>query len=202
MTMHAESVTIVVDPRPEAWPRFDERLVGHLDALCASSQQPRFNEHVDDIAIDRRAFELGIRHLSPRVFGVVTGLDETQEQPLGLESLRWLETVVDPFGGSGDGRGDRSGLAVRVEGQLVVGPAMPRLHQRMRDQRERPGVIVGLGDDGVDQFWCDDEASSLGRFGDDGSKLVLAEWTNDDLSPGEQRSKLGNPGAVTIEVSS
>ena len=49
----------------------------------------------------------------------------------------------------GDGSGDRSGVTVGLERQLVVGPPMPRLDQRVRDEGQCPGVISGFGDEEV-----------------------------------------------------
>ena len=61
-------------------------------------------------------------------------------------------------------------------------------------------MVGGFGHDGVDEILGDDEARPLGRFRDHGSQLLLAQRADDNLSSGELRSELGDPGAVAIEI--
>ena len=190
--MHADAITVVVDPGPETRPRLDERLVGDLDALCPGGQQPGLDEQVDDLAVDRRALRAARRApsavrgrcLRRARRGAGTAARPGRAAPAGScrrpvrRFGRWLP-AIDP------------GLAVGLERQLVAGPATPRLDQRVRDERQRPGVVGGFGNDALDQLGGDDETHLLGRFRDDDSQLLLAQRTHHDLPSGEQRRELG-----------
>ena len=167
--MHSNAIAVVVDPRPEPRPRFDQRFVRHLDALGASRQEPRFDEQIDHLTIDRRSDELFVEHLAPGVLATLTGFDEAHEQPLGLNSLWLLETVIDPIGGSSDRGDDRTCFAIGVKSQRLVGAPLPRLDQCVRNKRKRASMVGGLGHDGVDKILGDNETNPFRWLGDGGS---------------------------------
>jgi hypothetical protein len=77
---------------------------------------------------------------------------------------------------------------------------LPQLQQRGRQQRQRAGLALDVGDQGIDELWLDVQARAPRGQLDRPPQLIAAHRTDGDLVRAEQTPQLGMARAAPVEV--
>ena len=169
LPLHAQSLTILLDPAPHGRPRGDERLVGQVDRaglafllVAAQGQQALAGQvHeglVEQLRILGRGPQRRHRLLAACVVPTLAQLHLTQEDAPGDQPLGGRERCQR---GVGPGRERNSQAAAPVHAEHVVGGAgeqpvpalLPQQHHGLLDQRQGAGLVRGVGEQPLDQAW-------------------------------------------------
>ena len=201
---HEQVLAVLVDPRAKARPRADQCLVGDRNARVVDREQARRREPRDDVAQQVGvlvAVELGQRHATSGVGVVLPWSDQPEEQPARGPALRIVElVVVDRVRALGDGSGHAARGAEPVERQRVVPSSRPRLHQRMRDERQRAGLPAGLVEHRLGQPRVDREPGAARRLLDGAAELGAVHRPDQHLVLGDPAGQPRERGARAVEV--
>ena len=97
----------------------------------------------------RRALghELVDRHAPARVLDALAELGHAQEDAARQPALLVRQRVDDGVGRAGDRRGDAAARAVALDGQRAAVAPLPRRAQRVREQRQRAGLVGDVAQD-------------------------------------------------------
>lgn len=100
------------------------------------------------------------------VLGAFPEGGQPQEDVLGDGLLGRCQDPVDRLGGLSDGLAHPSGIPVTSAGQCPASTALPSGRQGVGQQRQCPGLLTQIRQDGLDQAGLQHQASVLGRAGD------------------------------------
>ena len=171
--MQPASVGVLLEP---------VRSRGHSrsSASCATSASP-------SPIVTSRAVGEDAEHLRDRVAlelaepgaaahdGVALALaGQPQQDPPRQRPARGVEPLVGLLGQPRDGAADAAGLLVVGQPQRAAVAALPQLQQRRREQRQRAGLALDVGDERVDQLALDLQAGPAGGQLDRTAQLLAA----------------------------
>ena len=164
--MEAAPLGVLVDPPAQARPLAQQGLVGDLDDAVADGDQAagrRGREHVRDLVVPVEV-ELGERR--PAAHGAHRASPSPTRRSMiartsGLRSLG--DAGVGRLGQARHRAVDAPGLAVGSQGQRAVLPLLPELEQRGRQQRQRAGLALHVGDQRVGELGLDAQARPARR---------------------------------------
>ena len=206
MSVGAQALAVLVQPPPEPRPLTDERFVGELHGAFVHRHQPRPNQLVEEVVHHRCGFrarsQLPQGHPTTRVLRPLAGLGQPEERPpqevlLGLGGVR-----EELLGGLGDGTPYTSGIPVPVEGKSPSVPPGPRLHERMREQRQSAGLPGRIPKDELDQAGLAPKPLRLRRLLDGSLYLALGHRAEQHVARGHVVGELLVHRAVAVEVRS
>ena len=100
------------------------------------------------------------------------GGHQPQQQVAELRALLGVELAVHGLGGLRDRAADPAGGLVAVDGEGPPFAALPRLQQRVGQQREGAGLVLDLADQQVDEPGFDHEPGLAGRCFDGGAQVL------------------------------
>ena len=110
------------------------------------------------------------------------------------------EVAVDALGQPRHGAVDAAGAVVGGEGEARPVALLPQLEQRGREQRQRPGLALDVGDQRVDERGVDPQAGALGGQHDRAPQLVAAHRPDRHVVGAEHAPQLGVARAAAVEV--
>ena len=134
-----------------------------LDAALVDGEQALGGERVDDGAAVRVGVDLVPRESAARVGRVVARGHEPEEEPSSDRALVVVEPFVRVLGRLRDRTDDTAGRPEPVERQHRAAPAQPRLQQRVRDERQRAGLVARLVEDRLGQAGFEPQPGALRR---------------------------------------
>nr|WP_125803447.1 hypothetical protein [Actinoplanes sp. ATCC 53533] len=187
-------------PRAQPRPAADQHLVRDGHRVLGAGHQPGPGQLVEDAGGRRPAGQLRVRDVPAGVLGALAQGGQPQEDVLHDLLAGWFQLAEDPFRRPGHGLGDAARLPVAGEGQQPALAAVPGLQQRVRDQRQRAGLVGDVGQHRVHQRRLDPVAGPLGRAGDDGAQVGVVHRADQHLPVPQGRDQAGMPGAVRVEV--
>jgi hypothetical protein len=193
------TLRVVVEPCPKSRPLAQQRLVGDLDLARADRDQALVGEDGEDVG-DPLALELG-EGRSPAHDGVALSLArEAQQDPPRDVPVLWIEPFVRALRQPGYRAVHAARLAVGVKAQAPPVALLPQLQQRRRQQWQRAGLPLDVGDQRVHQVRLDAQAGALGRQLDRAAQLVAAHRADEDVVGAQQARQLGVGVAAAVEV--
>ena len=197
--MQPASVGVLLEPRPQSRPLAQQRLVRDLDLALADRDQPRRGEDVEHLR-DRVALELAQPGAAPHD-GVALALSgQPQQDPPGQRPARGVELLVGLLGLPRDRPADAPGLLVVGQPQRAAVAALPQLQQRRRDQRQRTGLALDVGDQRVDQLALDPQAGPARRQLDRTAQLLAEHRADEHVAGAQEPRQLRVGGAATVVV--
>jgi hypothetical protein len=208
-------LVVGVDPRPQPRPGRQQRVVGYLRRLRVHRDQPLDNEPAEQVAG-------GIAVLQPRQVAqrdgaasircIVRHVHQAEEDPARHILLVAGEAGVDLFGGPGDRIPDAAACLVIGHHQLAAAAVLPGGEQRVREQRQRPGIVrrarraAGCSHRGqitqqdLDQADFHIEAHQPGRLDDRGPHLLGRHGAKHHLALLQSSGDLGIAQRPVVEV--
>ena len=125
---------------------------------------------------------------------------QPQQDPPGQPPARGVEPLVGLLGQPRDRPAHAPGLLVVGQAQRAAVAALPQLQQRRRDQRQRTGLALDVGDQRVDQLALDQQAGPAGRQLDRTAQLLPQHRADEHVAGAQQPRQLRVGGAATVEV--
>ena len=177
--MDAQPLASFVDPRLEARPLSDQRLVRDLDRTLVDGDEARSRQRPHD-GRDAVATELVQCRTTTRVHRLAR-FDEPEEDRAGQLLVRRVEFIQHAVCRRRDRAAHASGRVVAVEGEPATVPSFPRRMQRVREEWKGTGFTFHLGDEHVDEPDLDAQPGRPRRFGDRPTKLVGGHRTEQHL---------------------
>ena len=112
----------------------------------------------------------------------------------------WVEARVGALGEPGDRAAHAARALVGAQAQRAAVALLPQLEQRGRQQRQRAGLALDVGDQRVDELGLDAQAGAAGGQLDRAAQLVAAHRPDEHVVGAEQPRQLGVAGAAAVEV--
>jgi hypothetical protein len=181
---HLAPLGVVLQPAAQPWPLAQQRLVCDLDLALADREQAPVDELVEHgpglwlelVEGDASAHD-----------GVAVALSrEPQEDRPRDPPLAVVEPFVAAFGQSPDRAAHAAGLLVGGQAQPPALAALPELEQRGGQQRESPGLVVDVGDQGIDELGVHKQSGAPGGQFDRSAQFIAAHRSDEDVIGAEQ----------------
>ena len=142
---------VVVEPAAQSRPDPHQRLVGDLDGLAIARHEALRHEHLDQPLVVRVDRQAAPRNAAAHRRAVAAVADEPQQQVLQQRPLFGRQPLVDRLGRLCDRTADAASRAVAGDGEGAPFAPLPRLAQRMRQQRQRARLALHLAHEEVDE---------------------------------------------------
>jgi hypothetical protein len=197
--VQAPALRVLLEPRAQSRPLAQQRLMRDLHLALIDRHEPVVRERGEDRGVTF-ALEFGQRDPAAHDQLAVALARQPQEDPARDVALVRIELLVRSLGESCNRAVDAAGLLVRTQVQAPPVTMLPELQQRCRQQWQRPGLALDVGDKGIDELGLDLESRALRRQLDRPPQLVAAHRTDRYLVRPEQAPELGIARAAPIEV--
>lgn len=206
---HPKTVTILVDPGPEARPIPDQSLMGHLDrrlpgcTVSIERQEPSAAECVEHPASrPGRTGRTQLRptHPSASVFGALAQRNQPPEHASGLDLLDLLQPKVDLLGPAGEGTGHSAEPVVGITGHHMVDALVVQLGEGILQKRQRAGLVGDISRDPSYQAGLKRGANGASGFGDGPLQLVGGQRVDRHRGRANQPSEVGMTQRLIVEV--
>ena len=192
----ALALDVVVQPGPQAGPGPGQRLVGQLDGVVVAGHQPGSDQQLDEPLVLGVGGDGAAGDAAAHRFAVRGGGHQAQQQVAQQWPLLGGYLVVDLLGRLGDRASDPTGGLVALDGERAALAPLPRLVQRVRQQRQRPGLALDLAHQQVDQARLQQQPGLAGRTLDRGPQVGVAHRAQ------QVQSGLDETGEVRVADSS
>jgi hypothetical protein len=141
---HPLASGVVVEPAPQAGPGAGHGLVGELDARLVGGHEAGSHEVVEHetsfgVGVEATPIEVGSHRLAAG-----GRHDQAQQQRPQALLLGGGQAGVELLGRTGDGTTDLAGGPVAVDGEHPPVAALPRLGERVGQQRQGGGLSLDL----------------------------------------------------------
>ena len=136
------------------------------------------------------------RDPDPRRLALGTGGHQPHQQVPELVALLERHVAVHRLGGLRDRATHTPGGDVPVDGEGSPLAPVPRLHQRVRQQREGAGLVQDLAEQEVDQTGFDQEPRLPGRTLDRGAQPGGVHGVEQVPAALQEAGELGLPGQL------
>ena len=133
-------------------------------AVAIHGEEPAVDQCGDHLVVD--ADQLALAGRPAGVLGTVAGCHEAGEEPSHRQLVRRREVGVQRLGLMGDGAGQAADLVVHLGGDRGAGPPVEEFGERELQQRQRPGLVEGLGGHSTDQTALEANADPRRRLAD------------------------------------
>ena len=212
--------TVFFEPAFQLWPGAEQRLVCDLDRILAAGEQAAADVGAEHGLGGGVRGQVGASDWAAGVAGSAgADFDQAQEHHLRLALPCLVQPSVDTVSRLGDGVVNAPGRPVAVDGERGAVALRPGGPQRIREQRQPPGVVVRgrlarcLGhpaiaggpqvcEEQLSQTGFDLQASRLRRVDDRLPQLFRGHRPNHDLVSLKRTAELGvTRQALGIEVS-
>ena len=114
--------------------------------------------------------------------------------------LLGVEPLVGALGQPRDGAAHAAGLLVGAQAQRAAVAPLPELEQRRRQQRQRAGLALDVGDQRIDRSGSTRRPARRGGQLDRPAQLVAAHRPDEHVVGAEQPRQLRVGGAAAVEV--
>ena len=114
--------------------------------------------------------------------------------------LARASALVEPLGGLGDGLADAAGRGVARHGQRVALPALPRLTQRVRQQRQGARLALDVAHQQVDEAGFEPQPGLRGGALDGARRSASSIGAEEVEAPLDEARELGVGGQVAEPV--
>ncbi len=197
--MQAPALDVLLEPRTQARPLAQQRLVGDLHRALADRHQPVVGEHVEDLR-HTLSLQLVEGHAPPHDGVALAASRQAQENAARDVAAVGIQSLVGTLGQACDRAAHAACLLVGVHTNAPAVTLLPQLQQRRRQQRQRSGFVPDVGDQGVDEVGLDVEGRALRRELDRAAQLVAAHRADEQVVGVEQRRQLGVGRTAAVEV--
>ena len=198
--MDPQPLASFVDPRLEARPFSDQRLVRYLDRTLVEDDEARGRQRPHN-GRDAVPTELVECRTTTRVDRLAR-FDEPEEHRARQLLVRRVELIEHAVCRRRDRPAYTSGRVIAVQGESATVPSFPRRMQRVGEERKGARFAFDLGDEHIDEPDFDAQPGRPRRFGDRATELVGGHRTEQHLI---SRDSPGEPGVVrttAVEVRS
>ena len=151
--------------------------MGDLGEAVADRDEPRAGKLLHHVAVG----ELRERH-APAHRRVRPLVGQAQERLAGELALGLGQTTVGLLGEPRDGAVDSTGRTVGLESEDVAAAQLPQLEQGRREERQRAGLALDVGDECIDEPSFRDEARLCCRSLDRAAQLVRRHRADEHLT--------------------
>jgi hypothetical protein len=200
-----QSVPIFSQPGAQRRPLADERLVCHLGRVLAQRDQARIGQdlhhgpHAGCLFVARH--ELIETRPPTRVLRPLAQLGQPQKDAARDRLLRSRQAlVIQALRRLRDRAAHPAGLGVGLQGQGPAAPPPPRLQERVRQQRQGPGLLADVADKEVDQAGFQLPLPTLGGKLDGSPQLLRAHRADILLVRRQGLAQIRVLRAVRVEV--
>jgi hypothetical protein len=204
--VQANAVAVLVEPGPQGRPLADQGLVGDLGRPLAEGHEPRLGEPLEQrlhhLGRDRVGDELVDVH-APAAFGCgVAELREPEEHAARHGAAVGRQGGEHAVGGARDRRGDAAGLAVALDGERASVAALPGGAERVREERQRPGLAGDVAQGQLDQPGLEPQPGEACRLSHRSLELGVAHRSEQHLVGGDRASELRVRSELAVHVGS
>ncbi len=169
-----------------------KRFVGQLDGVVVAGHQPGVDEQLDEPFVLGVGGDGAAGDAAAHRFAFRGGGHQAQEQVAQQRPLFGGNLVVHLLGRLGDRAADPTGVVVAIDGERATLAPLPRLVQRVRQQRQRSGLALDLAHQQIDQARLQQQTDLAGRTLDRRPQVGFAHRAQ------QMQSRLDETGEVRV----